>query len=151
MKLTYRSIAIVVTLMMLLTMSVAGVAFAKGGTAGPSGPGAGSSTGGVGGGASGGGASGGDAGSSGGGDGAGAGGGVGAVRGVGSGGVKTSKFLTPEQEYTLDTFNACAASYAGAMIDGLSPDGAFSFNSRYRSDANGIKDCMAKRGFRFSW
>jgi hypothetical protein len=70
---------------------------------------------------------------------------------VGSGGARTSKFLTPEQEYTLDTFNSCASSYAGAMIDGLAPDGGFSFSSRYRSDANGIKDCMAKRGFRFSW
>jgi hypothetical protein len=150
MKRTYRSIAIVVTLMMLLTMSTAGVAFAKGGTAAGPGPGAGASSGGAG--ASGGAASGGDAAASaGGGDGAGQGMGLGAVGGVGSGGAKTSKFLTPEQEYTLDTFNACASSYAGAMIDGLSPDGAFSFSSRYRSDANGIKDCMAKRGFRFSW
>ena len=150
MKRTYRCIAIVVTLLMLLTMSAAGVAFAKGGAAGPSGPGSGSS-GSSGAGSSGGAASGGDAGSSGGGDGAGAGGGVGAVGGVGSGGTRTSKFLTPEQEYTLDTFNACATGYAGAMVDGLSPDGAFSFSSRYRSDANGIKNCMAKKGFRFSW
>jgi hypothetical protein len=147
MERTYRCIAIVVTLMLLLMMSTAGVVFAAGSAAGP-GPGAGASSGGS---ASGGAASGGDAGSSSGGDGAGAGGGVGAVGGVGGGGAKTSKFLTPEQEYTLDTFNSCAGSYAGAMIDGLSPDGAFSFSSRYRSDANGIKDCMAKRGFRFSW
>jgi hypothetical protein len=141
--------AIVVTLLMLLTMSTAGIAFAKGGTAGPSGPGAGSSSGGS---SSGAGASGGDAGgAAGGGDGAGVGGGVGAVRGVGGGGARTSKFLTAPQEYTLDTFNACARGYAGAMIDGLSPDGGFSFSSRYRSDANGIKDCMAKKGFRFSW
>lgn len=153
MERTYRSIAIVVTLMMLLTMSTAGVVFAKGGGAAGPGPGAGASSSG-GAGASGGAATGGDAGPSGGGDGAGAGagaGGVGAVGGVGGGGAKPSRFLTPEQEYTLDTFNACASSYAGAMVDGLSPDGAFTFSARYRSDANGIKDCMGKRGFRFSW
>jgi hypothetical protein len=147
MERAYRCIAIVVTLMMLLMMSTAGVVFAAGSAAGP-GPGAGSSGGG---GASGGGASGsgGDSGG-GGGDGAGAGGGVGAVGGGGSGGAKTSKFLTPEQEFTLDIFNSCASSYAGAKIDGLVPDGGFSFSTRYRSDANGIKDCMVKQGFTFS-
>jgi hypothetical protein len=133
-------------MMLVLTMSAAGV-FAKGGTA--AGGGGSSSSGGAG--ASSGGASGGDGGGpGGGGDGAGAGGGVGAVGGVGGGGARTSKFLTAEQEFTLDTFNLCARSYAGAMIDGLSPDGAFSFSTRYTSDANGIKGCMAKKGFTFS-
>lgn len=150
MKRTYQCLAIVVTLMMVLTMSMAGVAFAKGGSAaGPGGPGANSSSGGSG--ASGAGAAGGDGGpGGGGGDGAGAGNGLGAVGGKGGGGTKPSKLLTPDQEYTLDTFNACAVSYAGALIDGLSPDGAFTFSTRYRSDANGIKDCMAKKGFKFS-
>jgi hypothetical protein len=137
MKRTNRCIAVVVTLMMLLAMSTAGVVFAGGTAAGP--PGGGTSSGGVGAGPGGGG-----------GDGAGAGGGVGAAAGVGGGGAKTSTFLTPEQEYTLDTFNACAGSYAGAVIDGLAFDGGFSFSTRSLSDANGIRDCMAKQGFKFS-
>ena len=138
MERTYRCIAVVMTLMMLLAMSTVGVAFADGTVGGP-GPG--------------GSASGGGAGpSGGGGDGAGAGGGVGGVGGVGSGGAKTSFFLTAAQEYTLDTFNSCASArgYAGAMIDGLAPDGGFSFSTRSLSDANGIRDCMTKQGFTFS-
>lgn len=136
MKRTYRCMAVVMTLMMLLAMSTTGFAW-TGDTA--AGPGSG-------------GASGGGAGSpgGGGGDGAGAGGGVGGAAGVGGGGTQTSKFLTPEQEYTLDTFNACASNYAGAMIEGLAFDGGFSFSTRSLSDANGIRECMAKQGFKFT-
>jgi len=139
MKRTNRCIAVVMTLMMLLTMSTLGVAFAGGPTAGP-GPGGGA----------GGGSAGAPSGGDGGGDGTGTGGGVGAPAGVGGGGAKTSTFLTAEQESTLDTFNACASAYAGATIEGLAVDGGFSFSARSLSDANGIKECMVKQGYKFT-
>src|SRR6266511_4102522 len=141
MKRAYRCMAVLMTLMMLLAMSAAGVALAGpapdgtiGCCAGGDGAGGGAGVGATGGG----------------GDGAAAAGGGGSAgAGAGSGGA--AGFLTPAQEHTYDTFNACAAGYVSARIDRLAPDGSFTFSTGMTNDSYAIKACMSQQGFKFDW
>jgi len=143
-----RVIAIIAILMLLV---MPGLVLAHGGHGGGGGEGA------SGGGTSGGGASGGGASSSGG----------GASSGEGSSGGDSvgspqlyygpkapqtrrlgTYFLTPQQVYTWDSFKSC--STPGIVLERLNTDGSFSFTAGESTlNAQRMKDCMHKRGFRF--
>jgi len=57
-------------------------------------------------------------------------------------------FLTPQQVYTWDSFKLCATF--GIVLERLNTDGSFSFTAGESTlNAQRMKDCMHKRGFRF--
>jgi hypothetical protein len=68
------------------------------------------------------------------------------------GGVrKGTAFLTPNQEYTVDVFNACKTETRvnGAFLTTLKTNGGFGFDSDDSRGAKLLINCMASYGFTF--
>jgi hypothetical protein len=64
---------------------------------------------------------------------------------------KGTAFLTPNQEYTVDVFNACKTETRvnGAFLTILKTNGGFGFDSEDSQGAKLLINCMASYGFTF--